>query len=165
MVDIYTNKAKHAIILRHPLYGDKRSTLAPDIINIVRYQYYENSLKLNGLMAEQTIRTGLWYANALILRHRGIEAQRLIEKLVTASHCVHGPGHNYTCVLMNGLKIARNTATWMNDANSYISRPSDTKQMGEVCVVTGHIKEPREKDDEDLCTIPSHLILPKKTAR
>ena len=127
-MDIYTNKAKHAIILRHPLYGDKRSTLAPDIINIVRYHYYENSLKLNGLMAEQTIRTGLWYANALILRHRGIEAQRLIEKLVTASHCVHGPGHNYTCVLMNGLKIARNTATWMNDANSYISRPSDTNR-------------------------------------
>ena len=36
------------------------------------------------------------------------------------------------------------------------------KKDGEVCVVTCPIKEPRENDDEDLCAVPSHLILPTK---
>ena len=55
----YTNKADYVIIPRHPLYGDERSSLAPNVFNIMRNDY-EHSQKSNSLMAQQTIQTGLW---------------------------------------------------------------------------------------------------------
>lgn len=55
-------------------YGCERITAATDPFDIVKYEY-EYSLKLHGLTSEQTLRNGLWYANALVQRHHGIEAQ------------------------------------------------------------------------------------------
>jgi hypothetical protein len=76
-------------------------------------------------MAELTIQTGMWYANALIVRYCGIEAQRLVEKLAATSH--QPPATMFMvqdthsrCLPMNGLKIARKAALWINDANFYL---------------------------------------------
>ena len=78
MKELEHQLTKRRFSLAHT-YVCERITAATDPFDIVKYDY-EYSLKLHGLTSEKTLRNGLWFANALVQRHHGIEAQRLVAK-------------------------------------------------------------------------------------
>jgi hypothetical protein len=59
-------------------------------------QLYEKCLSVIGLNSEGTISAGISYARMLKMEHRGIEAERLVAKLVPVALQVYGPEHTIT---------------------------------------------------------------------
>jgi hypothetical protein len=71
-------------------------------------------------------------ANALILRHRRIEA----EKLAAISHCVHGPGHNCMLSADEQLEEYKKGCAMDKQYKLIYFMALRYKKDGEVCVVT-----------------------------
>ena len=122
---------------------------------------YEYSLKTHGSTSEATLRSGSTYVTELVQAHRGIEAERLIVKLAAISQRVHGPGHNCTISLDEKVKECK---------SRYVIVMSDDKPFqvlryendGEVCVVTGPVKQPTQEEDERIFHVASDLLFPHK---
>ena len=122
---------------------------------------YEYLLKTCGSTSEATLRSGSNYVTKLEEAYRGIKAERLIVKLAAISHRVHGPGHNCTMSLDEKVKKCK---------SRYVIVMPDDKPFqalryendGEICVVTGPIKQPRQEDDERIFHVASDLLLPNE---
>jgi hypothetical protein len=131
---------------------------ASALLKGVRYNY-EFALKTHGLTSEATLESGLWYVTELVQAHSGIEAERLIVKLAATSQRVHGPEHNFSISLDEKVKECK---------SRYVIVLPDDKPFqvlqyendGEICVVTGPIKQPRQEDDERIFHVASDLLLP-----
>ncbi len=139
--------------------GVKVAVNANMLLEEARYNY-EYLLKKSGSTSEATLRSGLSYVTELVQAHRGIEAERLIVKLATISHCVHGPGHNCTISLDEKVKkcMSRYVIVVPDDKPFQALRYEND---GEVCVVTGPVKQPtQEEDDERIFHVASDLIVP-----
>jgi hypothetical protein len=106
--------------------------------------HYEYSLKTYGSTSDATLRSGSIYVTELVQAHRGIEAERLIVKSAAISQRVHGPGHNCSISLDKKVKECK---------SRYVIVMPDDKPFqalryendGEICVVTGPIKQPGRK--------------------
>ena len=118
-------------------------------------------MKTHGSTSEATLQSGSTYATELFQAHRGIEAERLIVKLAASSHRVHGPGHNCTIRLDEKVKECK---------SRYVIVMPDDKPFqalryengGEMCVVTGPIKQPRQEEDERIFHVANNLVIPLK---
>ncbi len=80
--------------------------------------------------------------------------------MAATSHHVHGPGHKLTLSANEQLKDCKKGCVVDKRCKFLYLEALQYEKDGEVCAVTGPIKESRGKDDEDLSAIPSHLILP-----
>ncbi len=126
----------------------------------MRYNY-EYSLKTHGLTSETTLHSGSTYATELVQVQRGIEAERLIVKLAASSHSVHGPGHNCSISLDEKVKECK--------LRCVICMPDDKlfqmlgyENDGEICVIMGPGKQPRQENDERIFHVANNLIIPAK---
>jgi hypothetical protein len=133
---------------------------ASTLLKGVRYNY-EYSLKTHGSTSEATLRSGSTYVTELVQAHRGIEAERLSVKMAASSRRVHGPGHNCTISLDEKVKECK--------SRYVIVMPDDKpfqamryENVGEICVVMGPVKQPRQEDDERIFHVANNLIIPAK---
>ena len=80
-------------------FNECDNSMSPsDLVEMRRFDY--ERLKTRDFSSEQTIFMGIEYAGALMYANHTIEAERLIMKLASTSHRVHGQDHNCTqCVL------------------------------------------------------------------
>jgi hypothetical protein len=140
-------------------YGVKVAVNASTLLKGVRYNY-ENNLKICGSTAEVTLHSGLWYVTKLVQAHRGIEAERLIVKLAAISQRVHGPGHNCTISLDEKVKECKSRyVIVMPDHEPFQALRYEND--GEICVVTGPVKQPTQEEDEGrIFHVASDLIVP-----
>jgi len=133
---------------------------ASTLLKGARYNY-EYLLKICGLTSEATLGSGSIYVTKLVQKHHGIEAERLIVKLAASSHRAHGPGHNCSISLDEKVKECK---------SRYVIVMPDDKPFqalryendGEICVVTGPIKQPRLEDDERIFHVVNNLVIPAK---
>jgi hypothetical protein len=122
---------------------------------------YVYSLKTYGSTSEATLRSGLSYVTRLVQAHRGIKAERLIVKLAAISHRVHGPGHNHTISIDEKVKECKSRyVIVMPDHEPFQALRYEND--GEVCVVTGPVKQARQEEDERIFHVASDLIVPNK---
>ena len=133
---------------------------ASTLLKGVRY-HYEYYLKMHGLTSEVTLKSGSIYVMKLVQKHRGIEAERLIVKLTASSRRVHGPGHSCSMSLDEKVKECK--------SRYIIVMPDDKpfqalryKNDGEICVVTGPVKQPRQEEDERISHVANDLVIPAK---
>jgi hypothetical protein len=140
-----------------------------DGVNVAECEYtikgarydYEHNLKTFGSTSEATLRSGSKYVINLVQAHRGIEAERLIVKFAAISHRVHGVEHNCTMSLDKKVNTCK--------SRFVIVMPDDKpfqalryENDGEICVVTGPIKQPRQEEDERIFHVASDLIVPNE---
>lgn len=80
-------------------FNECDNSMSPsDLVEMRRLDY--ERLKTRDFSSEQTMFMGIEYAGALMYANHTIEAERLIMKLASTSHRVHGQDHNCTqCVL------------------------------------------------------------------
>jgi hypothetical protein len=138
----------------------RRAERESTLLQGLRYNY-EYILNMCGSTSEAALRSGSIYATQLVQAHRGIEAERLIVKLAASSRRVHGPEHNSSISLDEKVKECK---------SRYVSVMPDDKPFqalryendGEICVVTGPIKQPRQEDDERLFHVVNNLVIPDK---
>ena len=131
---------------------------ASTLLTGARYNY-EYSLKTYGSTSDATFITGSTYVTELVQAHRGIEAERLSVKMAASSRRVHGPGHNCTISLDEKVKECK--------SRYVIVMPDDKlfqalryENDGEMCVVMGPLKQPRQEDDERTFHVANNLIIP-----
>jgi hypothetical protein len=81
--------------------------------------------------------------------------------MAASSRRVHGPGHNCSISLDEKVKECKSLYV--------IVMPDDKpfqalryKNDGEICVVTGPIKQPRLEDDERIFHVVNNLVIPAK---
>ena len=122
---------------------------------------YEYLLKTHGSTSEVTFISGSTYVTQLVQAHRGIKAERLSVKMAASSCRVHGPGHNCTISLDEKVKECK--------SRYVIVMPDDKlfqalryENDGEICVVMGPLKQPRQEDDERIFHVANNLIIPAK---
>jgi len=85
--------------------------------------------------------------------------ERLIVKLAASSHRVHGPGHNCTIRLDEKVKKCKSRYVFvMPDDKPFQALRYEND--GEMCVVTGPVKQPRQEEDKRIFHVASDLILP-----
>jgi hypothetical protein len=133
---------------------------ASTLLKGVRYNY-EYSLKTHGSTSEATLRSGSTYVTELVQAHRGIEAERLSVKMAASSRRVHGPGHNCTISLDEKVKECKSRyVIVMPDDKPFQAMRYEND--GEICVVTGPVKQPRQEDDEITFHVANNLIIPAK---
>ena len=83
----------------------------------------------------------------LVQAHRGIKAERLIVKSAASSCRVHGPGHSCSISLDEKVKECKSCyVIVMPDDKPF--QALSYKNDGEMCVVMGPIKQPRQEEDE-----------------
>ena len=138
--------------------GAKVAVNASTLLQGAKY-HYEHNLKICGSTSEATLGSGSTYVTKLVQAHRGIEAERLIVKLAAISQRVHGPGHNCTISLDEKVKECK--------SRYVIVMPDDKlfqalryENDGEMCVVMGPLKQPRQEDDERTFHVANNLIVP-----
>jgi len=126
----------------------------------VRYNY-EYSLKTHGLTSETTLHSGSTYATELVQVHRGIKAERLSVKLAASSHSVHGPGHTCSKSLDEKVKECKSRCViGMPDDKQF--QALQYENDGEICVVMGPCKQPRQENDERIFHVANNLVIPAK---
>ena len=97
-----------------------RAILAGDnideaIVEKARFSF-ERHLESSGLI-EHTMRYGFYYATALLMVHRGIEAERLAMMLAAESRRVHGPQHDCTLQAAKLLKKCKTRLVYVTPEN------------------------------------------------
>jgi hypothetical protein len=134
-------------------------SLSESALEVIEKKYKQKVIS-NGMNSDETIASGLNYAQVLWGVNRRLEAERIAAKLATASRQVNGPEHRITILADELLKKCR---------VRYIFVLPDCKQFqalryengGEICVVVGPITKPRQPDDERIYRVESHLVYPK----
>ena len=122
---------------------------------------YEQSLNTHGMNSEDTIISGLFYANMLLEEGCHLEAERLTMKVATASRQVHGPEHKTTIKADDLLKECKERyVVVLPDMKRFQAVRYETD--GEICVVKGPITNPRIAADEMLHHVENNLIVPAK---
>jgi hypothetical protein len=122
---------------------------------------YKYLLEKSGSTSEATLQSGLFYATRLDQAHRGIEAERLIVKLAASSRCIHGPGHNCSISLDEKVKKCKSRyVVVMPDHELFQALRYEND--GEICVVTGPVKQPRQEEDERIFHVANKLVIPAK---
>ena len=139
-------------------YGAKVAVNASTLLKGAKYNY-EYFLKTCGSTSGATLSSGSTYVTELVQAHRGIEAERLSVKMAASSRRVHGPGHNCTISLDEKVKECK--------SRYVIVMPDDKlfqalryENDGEMCVVMGPLKQPRQEDDERTFHVANNLIIP-----
>jgi hypothetical protein len=120
---------------------------------------YEQSLNMQGINSDTTIHTGLHYAQQLRVANHFIEAERIAERLATASRQVHGPHHNTTIDADEFLKKCKERFVWVWPEEE-LFQALRYENGGEICVIKGPITEPRQVDGERVHRVESNHILP-----
>ena len=119
---------------------------------------HQSMVKQYGENSPQAIQAGLDLAYALSAVHRGIEAERLSEKLATISRRVHGPEHNATKaadVGLQALRVRRVVVQRGNDLESF--QALRYVSSGKKCVVQGPIQNPRNTKKETTLEISAPI--------
>jgi hypothetical protein len=129
------------------------------IVEKARFSF-ERHLESSGLI-EHTMRYGFDYAKALLMVHRGIEAERLAIMLAAESRRVHGPQHDCTLCADKLLKKCKTRLVYVMPENQPF-RALRYENDGGTCVVTGPITEPPSEDGERIFHVASDLIFPCK---
>ena len=97
----------------------------------------------------------------LVKAHRGIEAERLIVKLAASSRRVHGAEHRFSISLDAMVKKCKSrNLSVMPDVERFQALRYEND--GEICVVTGPIKQPRQEEDERILHVANNLVIPDK---
>jgi hypothetical protein len=137
--------------------GANLAVNASTLLKEARY-HYKFCLKTYGLTSGATLRSGSIYATELVQANRGIEAERLIVKLAASSQRVHGPGHNCFISLDEKVKECKSRyVIVMPDGRSF--QAVRYENDGEICVVTGPVKQPRQEDDERIFHVANDLVV------
>jgi hypothetical protein len=137
---------------------DDANVRATDIFEKLRINY-ETKLELYGLTSVFTIGAGLEYARALLQIKHGIEAERIVMKLVTESRRVHGPEHNCTKSAEELIEVCKERFVTVFPHDK-LFQALRYENDGEICVLSGPIAEPRKADDEMILHVASDLIRP-----
>jgi hypothetical protein len=120
---------------------------------------YEQSLHRFGIDSEDTIRSGLYYAQQLRKIKHCIEAERLATKLAMISRQVHGPEHNITIEAAELLELCKERYVFLlPDMKPFLALQYEND--GEICVVTGPFTKPRITADDRIHRVQSNLIVP-----
>jgi hypothetical protein len=122
---------------------------------------YEHHIISKGIDSEVTIRSGLVYAKGLRYEFHCIEAERLVTKLATMSRRVHGPDHKITIDADKLQKqfMARHVFVLPDDK---LFQALQYEKDGEICVVQGPIKKPRQIEEERIHNVEWNLVVPAK---
>jgi hypothetical protein len=146
------------------ILAEKQATNDRDAVSL-HFEFcrnqYERHLKTFGMNSDQTLRIGLQYIVALRDNYKCIEAERLAIKLATISRQVHGPEHKLTIETEESLKKCKVRNVWILPEKEQF-QALRYENDGEICVVMGPIKEPRQVDNEREYRIANNLVLPKK---
>ncbi|KAL3798449.1 hypothetical protein ACHAW5_007401 [Stephanodiscus triporus] len=138
---------------------DDTNVRATDIFEKLRINY-ETKLELHGLTSVVTMAAGLDYAKVLLNYNHGIEAERIVMKLVTESCRVHGPEHNCTKSAEELLEVCKERYVMVLPYRGNLFQALRYENDGEICVLTGPLAEPRKADDERMLQVASDLIRP-----
>ena len=139
--------------------GEASSSSAANSILQKMSEIYKLNLHTKGMNSEDTILSGVLYAQSLWDDNHCIEAERLVAKLATISRRVHGPEHKTTMKAEELLKEVKvRFVNILPDMKPFQALRYEND--GEICVVQGPIIEPRQVDDERLYCVESHLIHP-----
>jgi hypothetical protein len=92
---------------------------------------------------------------------RTIEAERLATKLSDISRHVHGHDHKITTNAVELLDECKERCVLvLPDMKPFLALGYEND--GEICVVQGPITEPRNKEDDRVYHVDSHLVIPYK---
>ena len=140
--------------------GANVAVIASTLLKEARY-HYKFCLKTYGLTSGATLRSGSVYATGPVQANRGIEAERLIVKLAASSQRVHGPGHNCSLSLVEKVKECKSRYVIVvpDDKSFQVLRYEND---GEICVVTGPVKQPRQEEDERIFHVANNLVVAAK---
>jgi hypothetical protein len=120
---------------------------------------YQAMLKDYADDSQEALGHGLALAVALNEAHRGIEAERLLKKLMSTSTRVHGPGHKLTTGIepsFQAIQVRRVIIPYKTGVEPFqVLRYEDS---GNKCVVQGPIKYPRRTDKEVTFSVPTPVI-------
>jgi hypothetical protein len=133
---------------------------------------YEDSIKAHGLNSLQALYNGITYVKMMQHVNQFIKAERLLTNLVSRSRLVHGPEHTCTVEAENLLIKSKvryvaikpeneggvNDTADKKDAETFQALRYENND--EICVVTGPIKEPRHKDDENTLHVEIQRLYP-----
>jgi len=106
-----------------------------------------------------TINAGIKLANALFVVFCTIEAQRLLGKMVTTSHRLHGPDHRCTVNATSILKKVKERWVSLECEEGWFEA-LQYENDGEISVLKGPIKEPRVVEEEQTFKVDSAQIRP-----
>jgi hypothetical protein len=107
----------------------------------------------------RTINAGIDLASVLYNAYRTIEAERLLDKMVTTSHRLHGPDHR--CTVKATSKSKRVKQRWVSlEYEEGRFEALQHEDDGEKCVqkVKGPIKEPRVVEEEQTFKVDSAQV-------
>lgn len=132
---------------------------------------YEDSIKSYGLNSLQALYNGLTYVKIMQHVNHFIKAERFLTDLVARSRLVHGPEHMCTLeadTLLTKCKTRYVAIKPKNEGVNDIDNKKDAETFqalryennDEICVVTGPIKQPRHKDDENTFGVEIQRIYP-----
>jgi hypothetical protein len=120
---------------------------------------YERDILTHGMDSQVTMRSGLLYAKGLRVDNHCIEAEKLVTKLFTISRRVHGPEHNVTVEAIELLEKFNERYVQMYPDDG-LFQALQYENVGEICVVTGPITDPRVIENERTHHIENNLLIP-----
>jgi len=108
------------------------------------------------------IDAGIDLANVLHIAYRTIEAERLLGKMVTTSHLLHGPEHRCTVLALSLLKVVKQRWVSLECEEGWYEALRFENDGGK-CVLQGPIKEQRVVDEEQTFEADSAQVRPCHT--
>lgn len=99
------------------------------------------------------------YANLLKIHGRHIETERLVTKLAPASRLIHGPVHTNTIKTNEFLNKCKKRCVVVRPENK-LFHALRYESDGTICVASGPIMYPRNKNYERTYKFKNHLVMP-----
>ena len=135
--------------------GDASSSTSLEVMR----NRYNDKVQTHGMDSEYTFQAGLIYALRLRVDNHFIEAEKLVTKLFTISHRVHGQDHKTTVEADKLLKKCKERYIIVLPDDE-IFQALRYENDGEICVVTGPITQPRNVEEERIYHIANKLVIP-----
>lgn len=129
--------------------------------------YYNDKIHKRGEDDALTIKAGVELAEKLHNSHHGIEAERLLTKLVETSSRVHGISHECTqrvVSILTGVQVRGVLIEFKDERKKGWYQALGYEDDGERCIVQGPMSEdspygPRNLEEEQKFSVPSKQIL------
>lgn len=139
-------------------YEGRNSTSDMEIVEKYR-KAYKQRIGSKGQEHTATLDAGAALAVALKNAHHGIEAERLLTKLVSISMRAHGPDHQITKSAKSDLQKIKVRRVRIKHQNGRTYQALRYEEDGEKCVIQGPIAKPRNIQAERTFSIASEGII------